>query len=179
MPKFNKFDLENHSFSVRSYEPFTAMRNLGQLQKTVLPIMQGLMKAFVREENIDLDLADANALSGIGENLASSLDTIIEKIDGPKLENAMRILLDGEYVAVTEKGKENWSKLNEDKVSEIFEGDIYKMFTVAVKVLQFNYANFTFMSNNGKLTQAFAAIKQGFAAKLGNGLTDASSSTEQ
>ena len=177
--KITKFDRGEWTFSVRNYEVFIAMNHLGTLQKTVLPVLQGGVKSVLAgSKGLSANIED---MGDIAELVAEGLNDVIDKVSGDQLEQAIRILLNPEYVAVAKQGSTNYEKLTEDKANEVFEGDFYGMFVVAVKVFQANYANFSFFKSieNGGLTQAFENAKQKFREKLVTSLDGQPSSTEQ
>ena len=176
--KITKFDYKDWTISIRNFEAFRAINHLGALQKTILPAFQGVIKGVVGAKegaNLEVDIV------GMGKVIAEGLDDVITKIDGDSLERAFRILINPDYVSYAPKGTDKWQPLTEDNANEVFEGNIYGMFTVAYRVFTANYANFTKSSTGifGALTQVFENAKSKFLEDFQKNSQETPSSTEQ
>lgn len=126
-----KFTYDGHDYSVRPFEPFKAITVLGELQKILGPAIGGAL-----EQN--------------------ALVMIAQHVDGEKLQNAVRMLLDEDYVAVSPKGKKDFVKLTEYVIDELFTGKSLALLTVAVKVFNANFEDFSMLS--GALIGALEAL---------------------
>ena len=89
--KWKQGDFE---FSIRQMNPFKAMKVLGDLQKLIIPALGGAAAG------LNDSSENAEVVSAIGGALAN----IAETVDGDKLEQACKLLLNTEYIAIKEKG---------------------------------------------------------------------------
>ena len=122
MVENKKFSHDGYDYTVRPFEPFKAVEVLGELQKILGPAIGGVM--------------DGNALVMIAQN-----------VDGEKLQRAIKMLLDEDYVAVSPHGKKDFAKLTEYVIDDVFTGKTLALLTVAVKVFNANYEDFSMLSN--------------------------------
>lgn len=122
MAENKKFSFDGQDYSVTPFEPFKAIEVLGELQKILGPAIGGVM--------------DGNALVMIAQN-----------VDGEKLQHAIRLLLDEEYVAVSPHGRKDFVKLTDMTVNELFTGNPMALLTVAVKVFDAQYTDFSMLSS--------------------------------
>ena len=131
MVENKKFSHDEHDYSVRPFEPFKAIEVLGELQKILGPAIGGVM--------------EGNALVMIAQN-----------VDGEKLQRAIKMLLDEDYVAVSPHGKKDFVRLTEPVIDDLFTGKPLALLSVAVKVFNANYEDFSMLSS--ALIGALAAL---------------------
>jgi hypothetical protein len=135
--KVTKWKQGDCEFAIRQYNPFLAMRILGDLQKLIVPALGGA----------------ANGLSENGEQadmiaaLGGALKNIAQLVDGTTLEKAMTMLLDSEYVAVKQCGAKSFTPADMDTLAAIYWGRPFDMVALCLKVFQVNYLDFTTSCN--------------------------------
>lgn len=122
-----------YDFSIRRYNPFLAMRVLGELQKLLVPALGGALES---SEN-------ATDIAALGGAVGGAVAKIAEVVDGDKMEKAVRILLDGNYVSVSEAGKKNFQRLDEGTVAAVFTGRPFDMIALCGKVFEVNFLDFS------------------------------------
>ena len=135
--KITKWKQGDCEFAIRQYNPFLAMRILGDLQKLIVPALGGA----------------ANGLSENGEQadmiaaLGGALKNIAQLVDGATLEKAMTMLLNSEYVAVKQGGAKSFTPADQDTLAAIYWGRPFDMVALCLKVFSVNYLDFTTSCN--------------------------------
>lgn len=123
-----------YDFSIRRYNPFLAMRVLGELQRLLVPALGGALES--SGEN-------ATDIAALGGAVGGAISKIAEVVDGDKMEKAVRILLDENYVSVAEKGKKDFQRLDDGTVSAVFTGRPFDMIALCGKVFEVNFLDFS------------------------------------
>lgn len=125
-------------FSIRRFNPFLAMRVLGELQKLLVPAIGGALN------NADEEMDDVAALGGA---VGGALMKLAEVVDGDKMEKAARLLLDGQYIAVSETGKKDFQRLDDGTVAAVFTGRPFDLLALCGKIFAVNFMDFSTSSS--------------------------------
>ena len=136
----------DNTFFIQHYDPFTAVRVFGDLQKVASPILAELSGAVGKnalegEEGVqimDTDLTDLNSVLPILKGVFSSLH---KYVDGDTLVKTLKMLLNADYVSVSLNGGKA-VRLNEDAINLAFSGSIGGMLELAYHVVRVNYSDF-------------------------------------
>ncbi len=159
MLKPDEYRLGESVFYIRRFEPFTAMKVLGDLQKIILPALGAAAKEV---NGIDLDSPD-EGLDALAGMLGGALAALPQHVDGAKLENAARMLLNPDYVSVSPDGLKSPVRLSEDVAIVVFEGRVMDMFAVMAEVFRVNFMDFSKLSSVPTgTTQALGELKGKF-----------------
>lgn len=135
--KITKWRQGDFEFSIRQMNPFKAMKVLGDLQKLIIPAIGGAAAG------LNDSSENAEVVSAIGGALAS----IADNVDGDKLEQACKILLNVEYIAVKEKGAKDFSYVSDEDMEAIFTGRPWDMLALCYKVFEVNFLDFSTSSS--------------------------------
>lgn len=159
---FTKYEQGDYVFSIRQMPPFTAIKVLGELQKIILPAIGGILNGVGKNPEADT----ANNLDMV-KVLSEGLEKLATNLDGDKLEKAVSMLLDPNYVAVKAKDGKDFVRLEEGAINEVFSGRIIDMIILAVQVFKINYMDFSKLSSvpTGVLKTLREAGTQLFQAK--------------
>lgn len=136
--KFKQIEQGEYVFSVRQFAPFHAIKVLGELQKIIVPALGGLVGGAAKNPD-----ADTNSFTSIAPVLSDALEKLAYTLDGDKLEKAVKMLLDAEYVAVKAKDGKDFVRLDEGAINEVFQGRVIDMIALAVEVFKVNYLDFS------------------------------------
>ena len=131
--KVIKWKQGDNEFAIRQFNPFLAMRILGDLQKMLVPALGGAANG------ISQNPEQAETIAAIG----GALKNIAELVDGKTLEKSIKLLLDSEYLSVKKKDAKSFEMAGEDVLATIFWGRPFDMVALAFKVFQVNYLDFT------------------------------------
>lgn len=128
--KRHEFEVRNHKFFFRRFDPFTAVKVLGDLQKEFGgPVLSSLKGGDGKEK-----ARGSDALFG-------ALAELSEKLDGDKLQKWAERLLNPELVAVSTDGADA-RKL--DKVAAVqCELTADEIIQLCVEVVKFNFEDFS------------------------------------
>lgn len=148
-----------YDFSIRRFNPFLAMRILGELQKLLVPAIGGALN------NADEGMEDVAALGGA---VGGALMKLAEVVDGDKMENAARLLLDGNYIAVSEAGKNDFQRLDDGTVAAVFTGRPFDLLALCGKIFAVNFMDFSKSSSVPIGVQQFVeGIQESFRGGVG------------
>lgn len=160
--KVEKIAQGDYVFGIRKFTPFHAMRVLGDLQKVIAPVLGGAASS-IKTQNPDVDIRN---MSMLGNVLSDALNNLADKVSGEQLETAAKILLDPDYISVSPKGKQDFQRLDEEIVNEVFEGRVIDMFALMGQVFKVNYLDFSKLcSVPTGVREALTEIRQSFQAK--------------
>lgn len=159
---FTKYEQGEYVFSIRQLPPFEAIKVLGELQKIILPAIGGLLNGVGK--NPDADTQNNMDMVNV---LSEGLEKLAFNLDGDKLERAVSMLLNPNYVAVKAKNGKDFVRLDESAVNEVFSGRVFDMIVLAVQVFKINYLDFSKLSSvpTGALKTLREAGIQLFQAK--------------
>ena len=154
-----EYRLGESVFYIHRFPPFVAMKVLGDLQKIILPAIG----AAAREaKGVDLDSPD-DGIDALADMLGGALSALPQHVDGAGLENAARMLLNPEYIAVSTDGMKQPVRLTEDMAIVVFGGRVMDMFAVMAEVFKVNYMDFSKLSSVPiGTTQALGELKEKF-----------------
>lgn len=116
-------------FAIRRFDPFMALRLLGDLQRDILPALGNLMQGVLGSDD------EAGAETG----LADAVRELSGKLDGNALETWANRLLDPEFVTVIINGRD--SKLTKDMRAMAFD-DAGQIIELMVHIIRHNFADF-------------------------------------
>ena len=157
--KITKWQQGDFEFSIRQMNPFKAMKVLGDLQKLIIPALGGAAA------RLNDSSENAEIVSAIGGALAS----IADNVDGDKLEQACKLLLNVEYIAVKEKGAKDFAYVSEEDLEAIFTGRPWDMLALCYKVFEVNFLDFSKSSSVPTgVRNALDEVKAIFRGVLGN-----------
>lgn len=139
---FTQYEQGDYVFSIRQMPPFVSIKVLGELQKIILPAFGGILKGV--GNNPSADTKNAVDMASI---LSDGLEKLAFNLDGDKLEKAVQMLLDANYVAVKAKDGKEFVRLDEGAVNEVFSGRIIDMVVLAIQVFKINYLDFSKLSS--------------------------------
>lgn len=150
-------------FMIRLFEPFEAMRVLGELQKVLAPLIGGAAKG-ANGKVLDADVNSVGAWAGI---LGSALENLPAHIDGEQFEELSRMLLRPDYVSVSQDGTtKELIKMSEQVVDEVFAGRPFDMIALMIHVVKANYLDFSRLSSiPAGVREAFSVLKKNFREK--------------
>lgn len=149
----------DYDFAIRQFNPFLAMRVLGELQKLLVPAIGGAL------DGANEDMTDIAAMGGA---VGGALLKMAEIVDGDKLEKAAKLLLDSNYISVSESGKKDFSRLDEGNVTAIFTGRPFDMIALCCKVFAVNFLDFSKSSSVPTGVRQFIdGIKEAFRGDSG------------
>ena len=135
--KITKWKQGDFEFSIRQMNPFKAMKVLGDLQKLIIPAIGGAAAGLNdSSENAEVVSASGGALANIADN-----------VDGDKLEQACKLLLDTEYIGVKEKDSKSFVSVDSDGLEAIFTGRPWDMLALCYKVFEVNFLDFSASSS--------------------------------
>jgi hypothetical protein len=157
--KITKWKQGEYEFSIRQMSPFKAMKVLGDLQKLIIPALGGAAAG------LNDSSENAEVVSAVGGALAN----IAETVDGDKLEQACKLLLNVEYIAVKEKGAKDFSYVSVEDLEAVFTGRPWDMLALCYKVFEVNFLDFSTSSSVPTGVQkALSEIKTMFQGVSGN-----------
>ena len=157
--KITKWKQGDFEFSIRQMNPFKAMKVLGDLQKLIIPAIGGAAAG------LNDSSENAEVVSAIGGALAN----IAETVDGDKLEQACKLLLNTEYIAVKEKGAKDFAYVSEEDLEAIYTGRPWDMLALCYKVFEVNFLDFSTSSSVPiGVRKALSEIKTMFQGVSGN-----------
>lgn len=149
-------------FYVHRFPPFRAIRILGELQKVIAPLLGGAAKGV---KGVDAD-KEIKSFAVLGNILGDALLQLPDKLDGDKLEHLAQLLLDPEYIAVSQDGEESPIRLSESEVNNIFAGRIIDMIVLMVQIVKVNYLDFSRLSSVPTgIRAALGEMSRSFQAK--------------
>lgn len=129
-----------YTFYITRYDPFEAMRVLGNLQKILGPIFGGALKS----AKMDSDLAKKkDYLPMIG----GALTELPNKLSGEQFLSLCRMLLRSDYISVKNPETGDTRKLTEPIINEVFEGRPFDMLALMFEVVKVNFLDFSRLSS--------------------------------
>lgn len=162
--KFTKFQQGEYVFSIRQFAPFKAIKVLGDLQKIITPALAGALTGLQKAPE-----ADTNNWLSLAPVISDALYQIATGLDGDKLQKAMNLLLDENYVAVevtADNGTKTFTRLNEGLINEIFTGRTFDLLVLMIEVFKINFLDFSKLSSLPTgVREVFGEIKLPFQAK--------------
>lgn len=134
--KVTKWRQGDYEFAIRQLNPFKAMKLLGELQQIVIPVVGGAVGGL--KDSAD----DAEVIATVG----GALSQLATSLDGDKLEHACKLLLDVDYLAVSEKGG-SFERVGIDDLEAIYTGRPWDMLALCAKIFEVNFLDFSASSS--------------------------------
>lgn len=135
--------IDDMTFYVQMYEPFKAIKNLGDLQKAILPVLKQTLAGMEDVDGIlDKDLSNIKDFAQVMPLLEGIFSGLSDHLDGDKLERVMNMLLDSNYVSAKHPQTDKLVKLDKGIINQVFTGNLSAMFKLAFEVVKINYADF-------------------------------------
>jgi len=124
----HEFILENgNKFYIRKYDPFLALRILGEVQKKFLVAVTSLMEA----QDATLSQEDKE------RNLFKAIDHISKSLDGDSIVSLVKQVLNSEFISVSIEG-EPPEKLDEGMLNRSTD-NLFDVVSIVFEVLKVNY----------------------------------------
>ena len=118
--------------------PLVAMRVLGELQKTLAPILGSMTKEVTATSDKQID-----GLATVGAALGEALKAMPSHLDGERLETLCKTLLNADYIGVSTDGLKTPIKLTEAVINDIFIGRPFDILVLMYKVFEVNFLDFS------------------------------------
>ena len=129
-------------FYIHIMPPLLAMKVLGEVQKTLAPILGGVTKEITARSDQQVD-----GLAVIGAAIGEALLRMPEHLDGERLEKLCKILLNGEFIGVSADGMKEPEKMSERILNEVFTGRPFDILALMYKVFEVNFLDFSKLSS--------------------------------
>lgn len=127
-------------FYIEKFNPFRALKVLGDVQKVIVPAIKGAGQGYLVSAADHME-ADSMSLAVLIPAIIGAMDYVSANLSGDDLEKLGRLLLDPDYVSVSHN-KQQAVTLDEDKIIEVFAGRPIDMIFLMVKVFEANYGDF-------------------------------------
>jgi hypothetical protein len=144
--KRHEFDLENgNKFFIRRYDPFLALKILGEVQKRFLGPFAAIMEArdvvkpVGRSDGGNGQDQSLQALATSPDAFANAVERLSKSLDGDALVAVAKLVLNSDYVSVVVQG-EPPARLDEGLLNRSTDG-VYDVVALVVEVLKYNYAD--------------------------------------
>lgn len=123
--------VEDATFYVQAFNPFDAIKILGDLQKIIAPIMGGVVGQQGEEgENAKLGMSVEAICKGLHDY-----------VDGDNLLRVMKMLIKPDFISVSIEGGQP-KRLTDDLVNLVFAGRTQGLFELCYEVIKINYDGF-------------------------------------
>ena len=120
--------VEDATFYVQSFNPFDAIKILGDLQKIIAPIMGGV----VGQQGDDVK---------VGMSVEAICKGLHDYVDGDNLLRVMKMLINPDFISVSIEGGQP-KRLTDDLVNLVFAGRTQGLFELCYEVIKINYDGF-------------------------------------
>ena len=137
-----EYKMGEATFYIHIFPPLTAMKILGEVQKALAPILGGITKELTSKSDAQVD-----SLALIGSALGEALLRMPEHMDGERLQNLCKLLLQSDYIGVSTDGLKQPVKLTESVLDEVFTGRPFDIIALMYKVFEVNFLDFSKLSS--------------------------------
>ena len=137
-----QYKMGETTFYIHIMPPLLAMKVLGEVQKTLAPILGGVTKEVTAKSDQQVD-----GLAVIGAAIGEALVRMPEHLDGERLEKLCKLLLNGEFIGVSTDGMKDPEKMSERILDEVFTGRPFDILALMYKVFEVNYLDFSKLSS--------------------------------
>ena len=137
-----EYKMGEATFYIHIFPPLTAMKILGEVQKALAPILGGITKEVTSKSDAQVD-----SLALIGSALGEALLRMSEHMDGERLQNLCKLLLQSDYIGVSTDGLKQPVKLTESVLDEVFTGRPFDIIALMYKVFEVNFLDFSKLSS--------------------------------
>lgn len=160
--KPTEYKMGDVTFYIHIMPPLVAMRVLGELQKTLAPILGSMTKEVTANSDKQID-----GLEVIGAALGEALKQMPAHLDGERLEMICKLLLNGDYIGVSTDGLKAPTKLSEATINEVFTGRPFDILILMYKVFEVNFLDFSRLSGVPiGVRNALGELKKTFTANV-------------
>ena len=125
-------------FFIHTMPPLMAMKVLGELQKTLAPILGAMTKEVTANSDEKVD-----GLAVVGAALGEALKSMPSHLDGERLETLCKLLLNADYIGVSTDGLKAPVKLSNAVIDEVFMGRPFDILVLMYKVFEVNFLDFS------------------------------------
>ena len=123
--------VEDATFYVQAFNPFGAIKILGDLQNIIAPIMGGVVGQQGEEgENAKLGISVEAICKGLHDY-----------VDGDNLLRVIKMLINPDFISVSIEGGQP-KRLTDDLVNLVFAGRTQGLFELCYEVIKINYDGF-------------------------------------
>lgn len=140
--KPTEYKMGDAVFYIHIMPPLVAMRVLGELQKTLAPILGSMAKEVTANSDKQVD-----GLAVVGAALGEALKSMPTHLDGERLEMLCKLLLNADYIGVSTDGLKTPIKLSSAVIDEVFMGRPFDILVLMYKVFEVNFLDFSRLSN--------------------------------
>ena len=120
--------VEDATFYVQAFNPFGAIKILGDLQNIIAPIMGGV----VGQQGDDVK---------VGMSVEAICKGLHDYVDGDNLLRVMKMLIKPDFISVSIEGGQP-KRLTDDLVNLVFAGRTQGLFELCYEVIKINYNGF-------------------------------------
>ena len=120
-------------FHVQCFDPFTALRVLGDLQRVLSPIVGSMVGS--------ANAADVESINILSKSISNICNGLHEYVDGETLVKLIEMLVREDYISVSIEGGTP-KRLSKDLVNLVFNGNPGGVLELAYEVVKVNYGGF-------------------------------------
>ena len=139
--KPTEYKMGGATFYIHVMPPLVAIRVLGELQKTLAPILGSMTKEVTANSEKQID-----GLEVVGAALGEALMAMPSHLDGERLETLCKTLLNADYIGVSTDSLKAPVKLSGAVIDEIFTGRPFDILILMYKVFEVNFLDFSKLS---------------------------------
>jgi len=130
-----------YTYHIMPWAPFKAAKNLGTLQKYILPVVGKLADGVAHNPDV-LEMDTNTDMGSIMSCLDGTFQEIANRLDENAIDALLKMILDSEYISVDDPATGKPAKLTEPVLNRLFTGNIADMFVLAAEVIKVNYSDF-------------------------------------
>lgn len=120
-------------FHVQCFDPFTALRVLGDLQRVLSPIVGSMVGS--------ANATDVESINILSKSIGNICKGLHEYVDGDTLVKLIEMLVREDYISVSIEGGTP-KRLSKDLVNLVFNGNPGGVLELAYEVVKVNYGGF-------------------------------------
>ena len=120
-------------FHVQCFDPFTALRVLGDLQRVLSPIVGSMVGS--------ANATDVESINILSKSISNICNGLHEYVDGETLVKLIEKLVREDYISVSIEGGTP-KRLSKDLVNLVFNGNPGGVLELAYEVVKANYGGF-------------------------------------
>lgn len=120
-------------FHVQCFDPFAALRVLGDLQRVLSPIVGSMVGS--------ANATDVESINILSKSISNICNGLHEYVDGDTLVKLIEMLVREDYISVSIEGGTP-KRLSKDLVNLVFNGNPGGVLELAYEVVKVNYGGF-------------------------------------
>ena len=120
-------------FHVQCFDPFTALRVLGDLQRVLSPIVGSMVGS--------ANATDVESINILSKSISNICNGLHDYVDGETLVKLIEMLVREDYISVSIEGGTP-KRLSKDLVNLVFNGNPGGVLELAYEVVKVNYGGF-------------------------------------